>query len=60
MFTSKMMDSEGEAAETQTWLEYSLSCQYIDKTTFQDLDTQYDQIIGKLVVMGQNPQKWTY
>lgn len=60
MFVSKMMDSEGEASETQTWLEYSLSCQYIDQATFKDLDARYDQIIGKLVVMGQNPEKWTY
>lgn len=60
MFVSKMMDSEGEASETRTWLEYSLSCQYIDQATFNDLDTRYDQIIGKLVVMGQNPEKWTY
>jgi len=30
-FVSKLNDSEGEAAETQVWLEYALSCEYISK-----------------------------
>lgn len=28
-FVSKLSDSEGEAAETQVWLDYSLDCKYI-------------------------------
>ncbi len=28
-FTSKLSDSESEAAETQTWLDFSLYCEYI-------------------------------
>lgn len=59
-FVSKMMDSEGEASETVTWLEYSLACKYIDQSTFEKLDAEYDKIIGKLVVMGQNPDQWSY
>jgi four helix bundle protein len=31
-FISKLSDSEGEAAETQTWLDYAIECQYIPKT----------------------------
>jgi four helix bundle protein len=30
-FVSKMNDSEGEAAETQTWLEFAVRCGYINK-----------------------------
>ena len=29
-FISKLTDSEGEAAETQVWLDYALECGYID------------------------------
>lgn len=28
-FIAKLSDSEGEAAETQTWLDFSLACEYI-------------------------------
>ena len=54
------MDSEGEASETLTWLEYSLACEYIDRSTFDKLDAEYDKILGKLVNMGQNPDQWSY
>ncbi len=30
-FIAKLSDAEGEAAETQTWLEYAHACEYIDK-----------------------------
>ena len=32
-FISKLSDSEGEAAETQVWLEFSEKCKYISKET---------------------------
>ena len=28
-FVSKLSDSEGEAAETQVWLDYALACKYL-------------------------------
>ncbi len=33
-FISKLNDSESEAAETQTWLDFSLKCNYINKSEF--------------------------
>ena len=30
-FISKLSDSEGEAAETQTWLQFSVECKYLEK-----------------------------
>lgn len=59
-FVSKLMDCEGEAAETQVWLLYAFKCQYIDEVCKTDLDDKYNQILGKLVVMGHHPEKWTY
>ena len=59
-FVSKLSDSEGEAAETQVWLDFSLACQYIDKDTYQNLFEKYDKILGKLVNMALHPEKWSY
>jgi four helix bundle protein len=58
-FISKLSDSEGEAAETQVWLDYSLECGYISRDQNLKLYNDYDNIIGKLVNMINNPQKWT-
>ena len=33
-FIAKLSDSEGEAAETQVWLDYSLKCEYINKKEY--------------------------
>ena len=59
-FVSKLSDCEGEAAETQVWLDFSLAYQYIDKDTYQDLFEKYDKILGKLVNMALHPEKWSY
>lgn len=59
VFIAKLVDSEGEAAETQTWLDFALKCEYITKTIHQNLYQNYDYIIGKLIVMQNNSEKWT-
>ena len=58
-FVSKLSDSAGEADETRVWLELSLNCKYINKTTFDDVDARYDLIVGQLVKMMSEPEKWT-
>lgn len=57
-FISKVCDSEGEAAETQTWLEFSVRCYYLEKEIGRGLFKEYDEIISILVSMIANPQKW--
>lgn len=59
-FVAKIIDSEGEADETQIWLEFSLACEYIDQETYDNLYKQYDYILGKLVNMSLQPEKWSY
>lgn len=59
-FISKLSDSESEAAETQTWLEFSLSCNYITEIQHQALYEAYDNIIGKLVNMSLHPENWAW
>ncbi len=57
-FVSKLTDCEGEAAETQVWLDYALECNYIDKETHHNLDKEYDRILGMLVNMILASDKW--
>jgi four helix bundle protein len=58
-FVSKLSDAEAEAAETEVWLEFALRCGYINDLVFQDLDQQYEHILGKLVNMIIHPDQWT-
>lgn len=58
-FIAKLSDSEGEAAETQTWLDFSLSCKYIDEQIHDKLFDKYDHIIAMIVNMINQPEKWT-
>ncbi len=58
-FVSKLSDCESEAEETRVWLEFALRCKYINKATFDELDSNYDLIIGQLVRMISEPEKWT-
>ncbi|MGG5208843.1 four helix bundle protein [Chryseobacterium sp. MIQD13] len=57
-FIAKLTDSEGEARETQTWLQFALACNYISEEEFNNLYNQYNQIIGMLVIMISQSKKW--
>ena len=59
-FVSKLSDAEGEAAETQVWLDYSLALGYMQIEDHQLLFAKYNQIIGMLVNMMKAPQKWSW
>ena len=58
-FVSKLSDSEGEAAETQVWLDFCLDSSYIQEDVHLRLYNKYDHIIGKLVNMSNHPENWT-
>lgn len=57
-FMSKINDSEAEAGETQTWLEFAVECGYLASDQAQELRQMYDYIIGKLVNMIRKPSPW--
>jgi len=57
-FVNKMNEAEGEAAETQVWLEYSVKCRYMSREDGTRLHKKYDEIIGKLINMGNHPEQW--
>ena len=57
-FISKLSDCEAEAAETQVWLDFALACNYLDQETYEKLYKEYNAIIGMLVKMITEPDKW--
>ena len=57
-FISKLNDAEGEAAETQTWLEFAVRCEYLKPEAGRALFRTYNEIISMLVTMINNPQTW--
>ncbi len=58
VFINKLSDSAQEAAETQTWLEFSLHCRYIDKETFAMLDDKYEHIFAMLYTMERKAESF--
>ena len=57
-FISKLTDSDGENSETNVWLQYALSCEYITFDKFSELNEQNKEI-GKLInYMINNPSKF--
>jgi four helix bundle protein len=57
-FLGKLNDAEAEAGETQSWIEFSVSCGYINEEDGQDLNNAYDYVLGGLVEIIRNPTPW--
>ncbi|HSI33213.1 MAG: four helix bundle protein [Phycisphaerae bacterium] len=57
-FISKLNDSEGEAAETQNWVEFARACGYWGDDLARDLDHRYEVIQGQLVKMIDHADEW--
>src|SRR5437868_13455475 len=58
-FISKLCDAEGEAAETQVWLQFSVRCGYLKREAAASLYRAYNQILRTLVGMINHPETWT-
>ena len=59
-YVSKLSDSEGEAAETQVWLDFAVEFEYIDKTIYNLLYDKYDDKLGQFIIMINSPEKWCH
>jgi four helix bundle protein len=57
-FIAKLNDSEGEAAETQTGLDFAVECKYLDSESGQKLSAIYDEVLSILVKIINNPTPW--
>ncbi len=57
-FISKLSDAEGEAAETQVWLEFAVKCEYMTRGQATGLYQAYAEIIRTFVGMINHPETW--
>ena len=57
-FLSKLTDAEGEAGETQTWIQFAVKCGYIARTMAVVLHKQYEEVLKMLVAMTKRPEVW--
>jgi four helix bundle protein len=54
-----LLDSKGEAAETQVWLGFARSFGYLNEKTIQILDEKNEHIHAQILRMIQCPEKWS-
>ena len=57
-FISKLTDADAEGAETQSWLDSALDCDYIDQSLYDELNLEYEALTGGLVNMMSRPEQW--
>ena len=57
-FTSTLNIAEGEAAETQVWLQFAVECTYTPAETARPLYLKYDEILAQIVHLINNPGPW--
>src|SRR5262245_893561 len=55
VFANKLNEAEGEGAETQVAIEFSVRCGYMTREDGRELYAEYNRIIAKLVRMINNP-----
>lgn len=60
MFVSKMADADGEAAETQVWLDFALECGYLPAATVQHLAADYKEVGRMLGAMMAHPERFNH
>ena len=58
MFVSKLADADGEAAETQVWLDFARDCEYMPSKLHAELIKGYEDIGKMLGTMMSMPEKF--
>ena len=59
-FINKLNIVESEARETQSWLETTVECEYLTKEVGSERFQLYNNVIGKLITMENNPDPWLF
>ena len=57
-FISKLSDADMENGETQTWLDFVLSCEYISYDEHRELNERAEEVAKLLVYMMNNTEKF--
>ena len=58
MLVSKLTDSDGEATETQVWLDFALDCGYMSQDNRDRLTAGYEEVGKMLSGMMAHPEKF--
>jgi four helix bundle protein len=58
MFLSKLADADGEATETQVWLDFARDCEYLTPEKCTALTNGYEEIGKMLGSMMSMPEKF--
>ena len=57
-FVSKSSDADMENSETQSWLDFSFACNYINDERYKDLIKKSEEVGRMLNHMIENPEKY--
>jgi four helix bundle protein len=57
-FVGKLSDAEGEAAETQVWIEFAVKCNYLQRDDVIGIYPTGDEILRMLVTLINEPHRW--
>ena len=60
MFVSKLADADGEATETQVWLDFALDYGYLPQDRHDELINGYEEIGKMLGTMITRPEKFFF
>jgi four helix bundle protein len=58
MFINKLTDCDGEATETQVWIDFALDCGYLSQENHDRLTAGYEEVGRMLSSMIANPEKF--
>ena len=58
MFVSKMADADGEATETQVWLDFAQACGYLSHKRQMELRRGYEEVGRMLGSMIAHPERF--
>lgn len=58
MLVNKLTDCDGEATETQVWLDFALDCGYLSKENHDHLTSGYEEVGRMLSGMMANPRRF--
>ena len=59
MLVNKLTDCDGEASETQVWIDFALDCGYMSKENHDRLTAGYEEVGRMLSSMMAHPEKFT-
>jgi len=59
MFVSKMADADGEATETQVWLDFAYECGYLLESRQLELKKGYEEVGRMLGGMIAHPERFS-